>query len=82
MNREGRNHDRAENYWQWAKHARLYSDLLQALKGKQLGSSTEETLISASAVPTVGGRVGWRGERGGGWGGSSKQKVAVFRYPQ
>ena len=82
MNREGRNHDRAEHYWQWAKHAWLYSDLLQALKEKQLRFSTEETLISASAVQTVGGRVGWRGEGGGGWGGSFKQRVAVSRYPQ
>ena len=42
------------NYWQWAKHAWLYSDLLQALGGGGGGTfvrsrfSTEGTYISAS----------------------------------
>ena len=45
--------------WQWAKHAGLYSDLLQASKGECLlaMASTEGTLISASTVS------GWKDER-------------------
>ena len=41
-----------KNSWQCAKHAWLYSDLRQALKGKHVSSgfSTKGTLISASAV--------------------------------
>ena len=42
--------------WEWVKHARLYYDLLLALRERvcQLWFSTERTLISASAVPHCG----------------------------
>ena len=39
------------NCWQRAKHAWLYSDLIQALMGKYLEFSIEGTLIFASAAP-------------------------------
>ena len=49
------------NSWQWAKHAWLYSDLLQALKGEHFVSSgfstAEGTLISVPAVRHCGLRV-------------------------
>ena len=42
-------------------HVRLYTDLLQALKGKRLSSafSPDGTLISASAAPHCGEMVVW-----------------------
>ena len=41
--------------WRCAKHAGLYSDLLQAVKGEHLSALVfhRGKLISASAVPTV-----------------------------
>ena len=38
MYREGRNY-RGRKFWQWAKHAWLYSDLLQPFKGEAFHSS-------------------------------------------
>ena len=44
------------NSWQWAKHAWLYSDRIQALVGDYCLSAVGETWIYASAVPIWSGR--------------------------
>ena len=55
------------NARQKVKHTWLHSDLIQALKGEPLSSSSsiDRSLTSASAVPRCGGGEG-EGEEGGG----------------
>ena len=56
MDREGRNKDKEET-WQWAKHARLYSDLLQAYAAKALPQMREaqgnETKLPRVVLPQL-----------------------------
>ena len=60
------------------KYARLYSDILQALKERTLdgcGFSVEGNLTAVSAVRTKPlGQVGQGRGKGGGWGGARERK--------
>ena len=42
VNELGRYLEQGRNSWQWAKHAWLYSDLLQALNGEHLSALGSE----------------------------------------